>query len=196
MIKDSQLIKLAQLGSSTAFDKLTNKYWNKLFALTTKYCKLEEDKEDIVQETFIQAWQNIKKFQANSTFFLWLSRIALNLIYEKRRKKKLKSISLDSLPQNCLKDESITTPFEELEIKELKEKLYEFIQHLPREEKIVYRLRMIECLPYRKIIRITGQSKTTAERCFRRANSKVSKFLQEENLLRWPNQIIQVLKEY
>jgi len=196
MIKDSQLIKLAQLGSSTAFDKLTNKYWNKLFALTTKYCKLEEDKEDIVQETFIQAWQNIKKFQANSTFFLWLSRIALNLIYEKRRKKKLKTISLNTLPQNCLKDENITSPLEELEIKELKEKLYEFIQHLPREEKIVYRLRMIECLPYRKIIRITGQSKATAERCFRRANSKVSKFLQEGDLSRWPNQIIQALKGY
>jgi len=46
-------------------------------------------KEDIVQEAFLQAWQNIKKFQRNSTFFLWLYRIALNLIYEKRRKRSL-----------------------------------------------------------------------------------------------------------
>jgi len=184
------------LGDSTAFEELVDKYWNKLFALTTKYCKLEEDKEDIVQETFIQAWQNIKRFQRNSTFFFWLSRIALNLIYEKRRKKKLKTISLNTLPQNCLKDENIISPLEELEIKELKEKLYEFIQHLPREEKVVYRLRMIECLPYRRIIRITGQSKLAAERCFRRANSKVSKFLQGGNLSRWPNQIIQALREY
>jgi len=196
MIKDSQLIKLAQLGDNQAFDELTNKYWNKLFVLTTRYCKLEEDKEDIVQEAFLRAWQNIKKFQRKSTFFFWLCRIALNLIYEKRRKKKLKTISLNSLPQDCLKDESITSPLEELEIKELKEKLYRFIEHLPREEKIVYKLRIIECLPYRKIIKITGQSKTAAERCFRRANSKVSKFLQEENLLKWPNKIIRVLREY
>jgi len=196
MIKETELIKLAQLGNSTAFGKLVNRYWNKVFLLTSKYCKLEEDKEDIVQETFIQAWQNIKRFQRNSTFFFWLCKIALNLIYEKRRKKKLRTISLHSLPQDYLKDESIISPFEELEIKELKERLYQFIEHLPREERIVYKLRMIESLPYQRIIRITGQSKTAAERCFRRANSKVGKFLQERNLSRWPNQIIEALREY
>ncbi|MFQ6052512.1 MAG: RNA polymerase sigma factor [Candidatus Hydrothermarchaeota archaeon] len=196
MIKEAELVKLAQSGDSQAFDKLTNRYWDKVFILATKYCKLEEDKEDIVQETFIQAWQNIGRFQGNSTFFFWLSRIALNLIYEKRRKKRFKTVSLHSLPQDYLKDENIISPLEQLEIKELKERLYEFIQHLPREEKIVYKLRMVECLAYPKIIRITGQSKIAAERCFRRANSKVSKFLQGENLSRWPNQIIQVLREY
>lgn len=98
MIKETELIKLAQLGNSTAFGKLVNRYWNEVFLLTSKYCKLEEDKEDIVQEAFIQAWQNIKRFQRNSTFFFWLYKIALNLIYEKRRKKKLKTISLHSLP--------------------------------------------------------------------------------------------------
>jgi len=98
MIKEAELIKRAQLGNSTAFGKLVNRYWNKVFLLTSKYCKLEEDKEDIVQETFIQAWQSIKRFQRNSTFFFWLCKIALNLIYEKRRKKKLKTISLHSLP--------------------------------------------------------------------------------------------------
>ena len=98
MIKEAQLIKLAQSGNSTAFGKLVNRYCNKVFLLTTKYCKLEEDKEDIVQETFIQAWQNIKRFPRNSTFFFWLCKIALNLIYEKRRKKKLKTVSLHSLP--------------------------------------------------------------------------------------------------
>lgn len=176
MIKETELIKLAQLGNSTAFGKLVNTYWNKVFLLTSKYCKLEEDKEGIVQEAFIQAWQNIKRFQRNSTFFFWLCKIALNLIYEKRRKKKLKTISL--------------------EIKELKERLHQFIEHLPRKERIVYKLRMIESSPYQRIIRITGQSKTAAERCFRRANSKVSKFLQEENLARWPNQIMRALREY
>ena len=49
MIKETELIKLAQLGNSTAFGKLVNRYWNKVFLLTSKYCKLEEDKEDIVQ---------------------------------------------------------------------------------------------------------------------------------------------------
>jgi len=162
----------------------------------SKYCKLEEDKEDIVQEAFIQAWQNIKRFQRNSTFFFWLCKIALNLIYEKRRKKKLKTISLYNLPQNYLKDENVISPFEELEIKELKERLHQFIEHLPRKERIVYKLRMIESSPYQKIIRITGQSKAATERCFRRANSKVGKFLQEENLSRWPNQIMRALREY
>jgi len=185
MIEETQLIKFAQLGDNRAFEELVDKYWDKVFVLTTKYCKLEEDKEDIVQETFIQAWQNIGKFQRNSTFFFWLCRIALNLVYEKRRKKKLKTISLNSLPQDCLKDESIASPL-----------VYEFIEHLPREEKTVYKLRMIECLPYHRIIRITGQSKAAAERCFRRANSKVSKFLQGENLSRWPNQIMRALREY
>lgn len=43
MIKEAELIKLAQSGNSTAFGKLVNRYWNKVFLLTTKYCKLEED---------------------------------------------------------------------------------------------------------------------------------------------------------
>lgn len=45
IIKDVKLIKLAQSGDSAAFDKLTNEYRDKVFALTAKYCKLEEDKK-------------------------------------------------------------------------------------------------------------------------------------------------------
>ena len=98
-------------------------------------------------------------------------------------KRSLRLYPCTAYLEDYLKDESIISPLEELEIKELK-------------ERVVYKLRMIESSPYQKIIRITGQSKAAAERCFRRANSKVSKFLQEENLSRWPNQIIRALREY
>ena len=92
-------MKLAQSGNSTAFGKLVNRHWNKIFSLTSKYCKLEENKEDIVQETFIQACRTIKRFQRNSTFFFWLCKTALDLIYRRRRKKKINTISLHGLPR-------------------------------------------------------------------------------------------------
>lgn len=115
---------------------------------------------------------------------------------KKGEKRSLRLYPCIAYLEDYLKDEDVISPFEELEIKELKKRLYQFIEHLPRKERIVYKLRMIESSPYQRIIRITGQSKTAAERCFRRANSKVSKFLQEENLSRWPNQIIRALREY
>ncbi len=111
-------------------------------------------------------------------------------------KRSLRLYPCTAYLEDYLKDESIISPLEELEIKELKERLYQFIEHLPRKERVVYKLRMIESSPYQKIIRITDQPKAAAERCFRRANSKVSKFLQEENLSRWPNQIMRALREY
>ncbi len=98
-------------------------------------------------------------------------------------KRSLRLYPCTAYLEDYLKDESIISPLEELEIKELK-------------ERVVYKLRMIESSPYQKIIRITDQPKAAAERCFRRANSKVSKFLQEENLSRWPNQIMRALREY
>lgn len=115
---------------------------------------------------------------------------------KKGEKRSLRLYPCIAYLEDYLKDENVISPLEELETKELKERLYQFIEHLPREERIVYKLRMIESLSYQRIIRITGQSKTAAERCFRRANSKVGKFLQDENLSRWPNQIISALREY
>lgn len=82
------LIELARKGDKEAFCQLLKEVEKKL--LRVAYIISPEDAEDIIQETFLQAYLGIKKFKVNSTFYTWIYRIMMNIIYKKNRKKKVK----------------------------------------------------------------------------------------------------------
>lgn len=79
-MEEKELVKAAQGGDFEAFSRLIAGHKDKIYRLALRLTGNREDAEDIVQETFLKAVDNIDRFRMESSFGTWLYSIALNQI--------------------------------------------------------------------------------------------------------------------
>jgi RNA polymerase sigma-70 factor (ECF subfamily) len=90
----------AKRGDSAAFEILCKQSANTVFRVARRMMRNNEDAEDVVQESFQQAFIHLQSFNCGSRFSTWLSRIAINAALMKLRKKhRLWDVSLDESAQ-------------------------------------------------------------------------------------------------
>ena len=90
------LLRAAKTGDSAAFEILCKQSANTVFHLALRIMRNNEDAEDVVQESFQQAFIHLKTFNGDARFSTWLSRIAINAALMKLRKKhRFWEVSLD-----------------------------------------------------------------------------------------------------
>jgi len=93
---ESADLALARGGDVKAFSDLIRRYEGKIFRLAQHITQNREDAEDVLQETFLKAYEHLDQFQGNSKFYTWIVRIAVNQALMKLRKRKTdRSVSLD-----------------------------------------------------------------------------------------------------
>src|SRR6056297_3092299 len=93
--EDDVLIRKARKGSEAAYKRLVDKYERALYFHILKMIKDKEQVEDLVQEVFVKAFDNLNTYSTNYAFSTWLYRIATNNTIDYLRKKKLKTLSID-----------------------------------------------------------------------------------------------------
>jgi RNA polymerase sigma-70 factor (ECF subfamily) len=95
-IDETTLVAQAREGDTVAFGELVRRYEGKIFRLAQHITQNREDAEDVLQETFLKAYEHLDQFQGNSKFYTWIVRIAVNQALMKlRRRKSDRSVSLD-----------------------------------------------------------------------------------------------------
>ncbi|MGA3097929.1 MAG: sigma-70 family RNA polymerase sigma factor [Bryobacteraceae bacterium] len=93
---EAAVVALAREGDVRAFSELVRRYEGKIFRLAQHVTQNREDAEDVLQETFMKAYEHLDQFQGNSKFYTWIVRIAVNQALMKlRRRKTDRSVSLD-----------------------------------------------------------------------------------------------------
>ncbi|MBZ5575177.1 MAG: sigma-70 family RNA polymerase sigma factor [Acidobacteriia bacterium] len=93
---ETTLVTQARGGDNRAFAELVKHYEAKIFRLAQHITQNREDAEDVLQETFLKAYEHLDQFQGNSKFYTWIVRIAVNQALMKlRRRRTDKSVSLD-----------------------------------------------------------------------------------------------------
>jgi RNA polymerase sigma-70 factor (ECF subfamily) len=93
---ETALVAQSREGDTAAFGELVRRYEGKIFRLAQHVTQNREDAEDVLQETFMKAYEHLDQFQGNSKFYTWIVRIAVNQALMKlRRRKTDKSVSLD-----------------------------------------------------------------------------------------------------
>ncbi len=85
---DSQHIDAALSGDASAFGLLVTKYQDRLFNTLYRITGCREEAEDVVQESFVQAFVKLDSFKRKSAFYTWLYRIAFNISFCRRRWKR------------------------------------------------------------------------------------------------------------
>jgi RNA polymerase sigma-70 factor (ECF subfamily) len=99
--KEYAILAAAKRGDSAAFEVLCKQSANTVFRVARRMMRNNEDAEDVVQESFQQAFIHLKSFNGDSRFSTWLSRIAINAALMKLRKKRhLWDVSLDESPES------------------------------------------------------------------------------------------------
>ena len=75
---EQELVAAAKRGDEGAFETLFNHHQRRIYALAFRYTRIQEDAEDIVQQTFQKAFVHLQKFEGKSPLSTWLTRIAIN----------------------------------------------------------------------------------------------------------------------
>ncbi len=93
---ETALVVLARQGDTHAFNELVEHYQRKIFRLAQNITQNREDAEDVLQETFLKAYEHLPEFEGHSKFYTWIVRIAVNEALMKLRKRKWdKTVWLD-----------------------------------------------------------------------------------------------------
>jgi RNA polymerase sigma-70 factor (ECF subfamily) len=93
---ESQFLERARQGDLEAFGRLVERYERKIYRLARNITQNDQDAEDVLQDSFLKAFQHLEGFQGQSKFYTWLVRIAVNESLMKLRKRKSdRTVSLD-----------------------------------------------------------------------------------------------------
>jgi RNA polymerase sigma-70 factor (ECF subfamily) len=151
--QDYELIKAIQAGRSDLFDELVQRYERQLYYFGLKMCAEPRDAEDVVQETFLNAYRYLNDFRYETKFKNWLYRIATSNCIKKRRKSKFAPERELSLEEFLPQDETAvdrqapawaTLPLDQLLNEELGQTLKQAIVEVPEKYRVVLVLRDIE----------------------------------------------------
>jgi RNA polymerase sigma-70 factor (ECF subfamily) len=93
---DLDLVHATQNGDLSAFEQIVRRYDRKLLRIAEHVTRKREDSQDVVQESFLKAFQHLGEFREHSQFSTWLFRIAVNQALMKLRKRRTtKEVSFD-----------------------------------------------------------------------------------------------------
>ena len=178
---DSVLIEKVKKGNKGAFDFLVNKYYPRVYASLFSFTKSKEDSEDLAQQTFIKAWQQIESFRGDSAFFTWIYRIAINLaknfVVSSSYKKQKANTSIQDVAIEITSYENIESV---LTHNQSMQEIRDFIKTMPESLKTAFTLRESEGKSYEEISIITNTPIGTVRSRIFRARESIIEFMQKE----------------
>src|SRR6201993_2966760 len=83
---EGALVQRARGGDLRAFERLYREHAGRVYGLCLRMTRDPQLAEDCTQDTFINAWRALPKFETRSSLSTWLHRIAVNVSLAKRRK--------------------------------------------------------------------------------------------------------------
>ena len=156
-IGDRELVSRAQTGELDAFETLTTRYEQRVYSLAQRILRQEQDAEDVTQQTFLSALENLNGFRGEASFATWLFRIATHAALKVIRKRKgLKTVSLEEATEGADRGDSVPhpefiadwrqSPEQLVPRRETQRLLDEALSRLDEKHRLVFLLRDVEGL--------------------------------------------------
>lgn len=177
---EKKLIEAVQQnGNKKAFGYLIRRHQKKLFRFIYGLVKSFDMTEDIVQEAFIKAFDNIKTFRTEYAFYPWLSTIARNIAYNQIHREEKKE-SLDNLQGKGFNPQTVKLgPLENLLNNEASKKFYQAVSALPVQFRAVFVLRHFEGMDYIQIANYLKIPSGTVDSRLYRARKLLMEYLKD-----------------
>jgi len=176
-----KVIKGLAKDNEASIEELFNYYYPRLYKFSKLFLKIDDGIEDIIQEVFIKIWRNRKKINSQANFESYIFTITRNLLLNELRsllnnEKILKEIQFRSLAREY-------SSLEEIEFKEVKDKVDKIIHELPDRQKEIFILSRTEGLSHKEIAEKLGINTKTVEYHLTLAIKHLKKTLKNSGLL-------------
>lgn len=168
MKADLELIEEVKQGNTPAFSELVMRYQKKMMRIAFRLTKDLNEAEDVVQESFIKAFQKLDTFEGRASFKSWLYQITLNTAKNKIRSSARISVGTDGMTIGV----NETAHFELAE-KDVRDSLKTEIDKLPQRQRVALTLRVFDDLSFREIAEIMECPYDTAKANYRHALMKL-----------------------
>lgn len=160
---------------NVAFRQLVSQYSRPLYSHIRTIVIDHDDADDVLQNTFIKIFSNLKGFKGESKLFSWMYRIATNeAITFINQKAKKSGISSEELQQRILEKLPADEYFEgdELELK-----LQKAVAALPEKQQLVFKMKYFEEMKYEDISEILGTSVGALKASYHHAVKKIEEYI-------------------
>ena len=161
MIDDSELLYLVKNGDIRVFDELYNRYSGKLLNFIYKMVFDRMTAEDIMQDTFVKAFQNADKYDSQYRFSTWLYRIAANLSINEINKRKVRLNKKNFL--SIENEEESNNPSQKVLKDETNQNLLSALSRLSVNHRAVLVMKFFQDLSYNEIAEILNISTGTVK---------------------------------
>jgi RNA polymerase sigma factor (sigma-70 family) len=158
-----------------AFQKLLLTYQRPMYNHIRNLVLNHDDTDDVLQNTFIKVFQNLKNFKRESKLFSWMYRIATNealtFLNQKAKKGGITSETLQNKTIDNLKSDSY------FDGNEIQIKLLKAIVTLPEKQQLVFKMKYFQELKYEEISEILGTSVGALKASYHHAVKKIEAFV-------------------
>ncbi len=182
-IDEAQLLQRCRRGDMTAFAQFIARYQDRIYNALLRLCGNTHDAEELSQEAFVKAYEGLSGFRADSGFYTWVFRIAVNLTLSRRRRaQKVKFHSLDApageqSSEHTLSDARQADPAEAASRNDLHQHVLAALAGLDDEYKVVVVLRDLEGMDYHQIGQVLALPPGTVKSRLFRARSMLQQKL-------------------
>lgn len=167
----NELIDRCRQGDIKAQYNLYRLFVKHLYNVTMRYMNNKMDADEIVQDTFITAFQKINDYKGVGHFGQWLRRIAINNCITILRKRKIYFEDIDEVHAASEMPEEVEDSFDPAIV-------HEAIKELPDRSRVVLNLYAIEGLKHQEIAKMLGITESTSKTQYRRAKQILMKKLE------------------
>ncbi|MEE4116011.1 MAG: sigma-70 family RNA polymerase sigma factor [Marinilabiliaceae bacterium] len=174
---EKKIIESCKKGDSISQYALYNKYCRAMYNLAYRMMNNREDAEDMLQESFTEAFRNLGSFRYESTFGAWIKKIVINRCINQLRKGK-KLLFTDEFEDMNAEDEGYADTDIQADLK----KVFKSIEKLPDGYRLVFTLYLLEGYDHGEIAGILGISESTSKTQYLRAKKKLREQLAEEKI--------------
>lgn len=161
------LVEKSKSGDRDSQYQLYELYVNAMYNISMRMLGIKEDAEDVVQDSFVEAFKNLARFKYESTFGAWLKRIVINKSINHLKVKRIQLAPIDS--HDYYLKEEVTENVEVVDIKKVKSG----IEKLPPGYKQIISLYLIEGYDHNEISEVLGISTSTSKSQYHRAKKKL-----------------------
>lgn len=172
-MEERELVQSARQGDMEAFRQLFDQNKRKVFAIAFRYAKNKEDAEDILQDTFIKAYQALDKYRTDggNSFTSWLYRIGINSsidLLRKKNKMEDKFFDPDNL-DNLSSDNQGHNPEHSVALQDTRDKISVVLNQLTARQRMIFILRHYQQLSTLEISEYMGCSQGSVKKQLFRA---------------------------
>jgi RNA polymerase sigma-70 factor (ECF subfamily) len=176
-MEEYTLVQSAQQGDMEAFRQLFDENKRRIFAIAYRYANNKEDAEDILQDTFIKAYQALGSFHTedNTSFTSWLYRISINSSIDLLRKhKKMRDNYFDNDKfENLPSGDEGSNPEHLTHLQDVRSKISSVLNKLTARQRMIFILRHYQHLSTQEIAEYMSCSQGSVKKQLFRAVSAI-----------------------